>query len=424
MSKIPENDTYATSTQTNDIYLDYQASTPCDIQVQQAMTQILARPGNPHARSHKFGWDANTILDDSRAAVAEAIGALADDIIFTSGATESNNLAIKGLTGFWEESDKKHILTIKTEHKCLLEALATVSRQGYTVEYLDVDEQGLVDPAMLEKHIRPETLCIAISAVNHEIGTIQPLASIGAIARKHKVFLHIDAAQALGKIPIDVNLWNADTLSLSAHKTYGPQGVGALYVRTKPRRMRLKPLSDGGGQERGMRSGTVPVFLAAGMATACKLFANPDFIAAEHARISQLHHRFYDALQALTHIYLNGPQLIKNLPMSDQKRIPHNLNISIAGVEGESLMMTMPHIAYSSGSACTSADLRPSYVLQAIGVTGPKEDLLHSSVRISFGKDTTTDQVDRTIVAFQDAIIRLRSISPVWEDIEKYGAKY
>lgn len=401
------------------IYLDYQASTPCTQPVVEAMLPYFNQIyGNPHARSHQDGWSANDALEIARLQVAKAINATeAQEIIFTSGATESNNLAIKGLGKFWQKT-KNHIITSKMEHKCMFEAIQSMEREGFTVTYLDVNEQGLLDAKAIEAAIQPNTLCVAISAVNHEIGTIQDMESIGKITRKHKVFFIVDAAQALGKIQIDVQKWQADLVSLSAHKTYGPKGIGALFVRTKPNRIRIKPLQHGGGQERGMRSGTTPVTLAVGFGKACELYANKEHIDAELKRISELHTTFLDSIMKLDHIYLNGPWL------NSGKRIPHNINISVAGIEGESLMMEMPNLSFSSGSACTSANLEPSQVLRAIGVMGPKEDLLHSSVRISFGQGTSLKDIEQACVQFNSAITTLREMSPVWEDIITNGVKY
>lgn len=457
-----------------DIYLDYQASTPCDERVIEAMSKCMrTNYGNPHARSHKFGWSTNDALEHARGQIAKAVNANdASEVIFTSGATESNNLAIKGLAEFWKNT-KKHIITIKTEHKCLLEAIKSLQKTGWEVDFLDVDEQGLVNPQDIERSIRSDTLCVAISAVNHEIGTVQPIDVIGKITQKHKIFLHVDAAQALGKIKIDLQDWRANTISLSAHKTYGPQGIGTLIVSKKPQRIRLKALNDGGGQERGMRSGTTPVFLAVGFGLACELFANDQFLTKEFARITDLHAYFLQSLQkAHTRIYLNGPSITSNIcstssfasidntcdissatantnstcdisssapithmglssvvhdiqsdpnlivpTVSSVRRIPHNINISIEGVEGESFMMEMPNLAFSSGSACTSANLEPSYVLKAIGITGEKESLLHSSVRISFGKETTFEQIQQAVLQMISAIADLREISPVWSDL-------
>lgn len=401
------------------IYLDYQASTPCSQEIIDAMVPYFTHIyGNPHSRSHSFGWNANQALEQSREQIAKAINAnSANEIIFTSGATESNNLAIKGLAQFWKDA-KKHIITLETEHKCMFEAIKELERQGWEITYIPVDANGLVDIADIQAAIRPDTLCIALSAVNHEIGAIQPIEKIGAIAQKHNVFFIVDAAQALGKITIDAQKWQADLISLSAHKVYGPKGVGCLFVRTKPKRVRLAPLNHGGGQERNMRSGTMPTPLIVGFGKACELYANTNFITKEWERVKQLHLSFIKGLSELDHIYLNGPSI-----ESDQ-RIPHNVNISIAGIEGESLMMEMPNLAFSSGSACTSANLEPSAVLVAIGMSGPNEDLLHSSVRISFGQQTTLEDIEIVTEQFVKAIKELRAMSPVWEEIIKNGVNY
>lgn len=407
------------------IYLDYQASTPCDQAVVNHMLPYLTEKfGNPHARTHSFGWEAEEALEQARKQIATCIGATENEIIFTSGATESNNLALKGLAKFWHNS-KKHIITSEIEHKCVLEALRELEREGYEITFLHVNEEGFIDLSELEKAIRSDTLCVTISAVNHEIGTIQQMEAIGKITKKHNIFLHVDAAQALGKITIDVNKWNVDLMSLSAHKVYGPKGIGALYLRCKPTRVRVKPLNSGGGQERGMRSGTTPVFLAVGMGQACELFANPTYLAEENKRIFHLHKTFLKSIMELEHIYLNGPNILNHtLDEALTKRIPHNINISIAGVEGEGLMMQLPNCAFSSGSACTSANLEPSYVLRAIGMKDAKEDLLHSSIRISFGKDTTEEEVIFVAEEMKKAINLLREISPVWEELMTTGKSY
>lgn len=433
---------------TSAVYFDYQASTPCDERVVQAMMPFLRDIyGNPHARSHVFGWTAEKALEYARTQVATSINALPETIIFTSGATESNNLAIKGLSEFWKQR-KKHIISTEIEHKCALECVKHLQRQGFEVTYVKLKHDGMIDLDDLKAQIRPDTLMMTIAAVNHEIGTIQPMEEIGKICKKHDIFLHVDAAQAWGKIEIDVEKWNVDLMSLSGHKTYGPKGIGVLYLRCKPRRVRIHPLYHGGGQERGFRSGTMPVFLCIGLGKAAELFCNKANIDSEFERIYQLHNFFINTMKTLPHIHVNGPDISSNVsvniaqtqsddkahsdnlynlhnindtqgsnidtPILKNKRIPHNVNISIAGIEGESLMMYLKEYAFSSGSACTSANLEPSYTLKAIGVS---EDLLHSSVRISFGRQTTQEQVEIFANKLIKAIEYLRSISPVWDCI-------
>lgn len=400
----------------NRIYFDYQASTPCDKEVLETMLPYFSQVfGNPHARSHSFGWEADAALEKAREQVGNAINADKNCIIFTSGATESNNLGLKGLAAFWQKQ-KKHIITTEIEHKCVVEALKDLERAGWEITYLHVDKNGFINPADVEAAIREDTLCVTIAAVNHEIGTIQPIKEIGAICKKKNVFLHVDAAQALGKLPIDVEEWNVDLMSLSAHKTYGPKGVGALYLRTQPKRVRLKPLNSGGGQERGMRSGTTPVPLCVGMGKACELFCGKEYLTKEWNRLRSLQLKLHNGLKDLTYIILNGPEL-EGYDIF-KGRIPHNYNISVAAVEGESLMMYTKELAYSSGSACTSANLEPSYVLRALDV---QEDLLHSSVRISFGKETTEADIDYAIKRLRESIIRLREVSPIWDMILEGG---
>ena len=394
------------------IYLDYQGTTPCDKRVLDAMIPYFTEVfGNPHSRSHPFGWEAEEALENAREQVGRSVNADKQCIIFTSGATESNNLALKGLANFWKDQ-KKHIITTKIEHKCVLEALKELERSGWEVTYLDVNKDGFINPTDIETAIREDTLCVTVAAVNNEIGTIQPIKEIGAICKKKSVFLHVDAAQALGKLPIDVEEWNVDLMSLSAHKAYGPKGVGALYLRCHPKRVRVKPLNSGGGQERNMRSGTTPVPLCVGMGKACELFTDKNYLKQEWERLREIQTILYDGLKELTYINLNGPE-ITGYPIF-QGRIPHNLNISVAGVEGEGLMMSVKELAFSSGSACTSANLEPSYVLRALDI---QEDLLHSSVRLGFGKETTKEQIIYVLNRLSGAIKKLRDASPIWDMI-------
>lgn len=383
------------------IYLDYQATTPCDPRIVEKMMPYFTEYfGNPHSRNHQFGWDAEAAVETARHQIAELIGAHPKEIIFTSGATESNNLALKGV-GFFNQSEKNHIITCVTEHKCILDTCRHLEQQGFTVTYLPVEENGLIDLEKLEEAITEKTALVSIMAVNNEIGVIQPLREIGALCRKKNVFFHTDAAQAVGKIPLNVKDMNIDLLSLSSHKMYGPKGVGALYVSRKPR-VRLTSQMNGGGQERGMRSGTLSPALCVGLGEACRLAQ--EGMAAEHAHILSLNQRFLKKIEtALDHVYLNGDRT---------QRIPGNLNLSFAYVEGEGLMMAIKDLAVSSGSACTSESLEPSYVLRALGVD---EELAHTSLRIGFGRFTTLEEVDTASETIISAVQKLRAMSPLWE---------
>lgn len=383
------------------IYLDYQSTTPCDPRVVEKMipyfTEIF---GNPHARNHPYGWAAEEAVEGARVQVAELIGANPKEIIFTSGATESNNLALKGVGQFYKDK-KNHIITLVTEHKCVLDTCRHLEQDGFKVTYLPVQQNGLVDLNLLKSSITPETLLVSIMAVNNEIGVIQPLAEIGKICRDHGLFFHTDAAQAVGKIPIDVEAMNIDLLSISGHKLYGPKGIGALYVRRKPR-VRISPIINGGGQERGMRSGTLPTPLCVGLGEACAIAKKE--MAQESERLMQLRQRFYDKIMSqLTDVYLNGDWV---------HRIPGNLNLSFAYVEGEGLMMAIKDLAVSSGSACTSESLEPSYVLRALGV---EEELAHTSLRIGMGRFSTQNDVDQAVEKITSAVLKLREMSPLWE---------
>lgn len=383
------------------VYLDNQATTPTDPRVVQAMLPYFTEHfGNPHSRSHHYGWEAEEAVEKSRAQIADIIGADAKEIIFTSGATESNNTALKGLAQFYG-SRKKHIITVQTEHKCVLDTCRHLEQEGFEVTYLPVQKNGLIKLQDLKDAIREDTLVVSIMAVNNEIGVIQPLKEIGEITRAHKVFFHTDAAQAVGKIPLDVDAMNIDLLSISGHKIYGPMGVGALYVRKKPR-VRLNAIINGGGQERGMRSGTLATPLCVGLGEACRIAK--DEMELENKRLIELRDHFWRKLQeALPDIYLNG---------DFHQRVPGNLNISFAYVEGESLIMGIKDIAVSSGSACTSASLEPSYVLHAIGVG---DDLAHTSIRFGFGRFTTREEVDFALDQLITCVTKLREMSPLWE---------
>lgn len=385
----------------NPIYLDYQATTPCDPRVLEKMipyfTEIF---GNAHSRNHSFGWRAEDAIESARSQVAHIIGAEAKEIIFTSGATESNNLALKGAAHFYRDQ-KRHVITSVTEHKCVLDTCRHLEQEGFDVTYLPVASNGIVDLDIFEKSIKPDTLIASIMAVNNEIGVIQPLEEIGRICRKHGVFFHTDAAQAVGKIPIDVNRMNIDLLSISSHKMYGPKGVGALFVRRKPR-VRLQAIINGGGQERGFRSGTLPTPLCVGFGEAC--FLAESEMLEETQRLLKLRTLFLEKIHTnLPDVYLNGDPTIC---------IPGNLNLSFAYVEGEGLMMGIKNLAVSSGSACTSESLEPSYVLRALGV---EEDLAHTSLRIGFGRFTTQSEVIDAAQSIIRAVTRLREMSPLWE---------
>jgi len=383
------------------VYLDYQATTPADPRVVEAMLPYFTEVyGNPHSRSHIYGWQAEEAVEKARGQIAAIIGADPKEIIFTSGATESNNLAIKGVAHFYKER-KNHIVTCVTEHKCVLESCRHLQQEGFEVTYLPVQKSGLIRLEDLEKAITDNTVLVSIMAVHNEIGVIQPLKEIGALCRSRSVFFHTDCAQAVGKIPLDVNEMNIDLMSISGHKMYGPKGIGALYVRRKPR-VRLQALISGGGQERGMRSGTLPTPLCVGLGLACEIARNE--MAAESERLHMLRDRFYKKIMAqLPEVYLNGDL---------EHRIPGNLNLSFAYVEGESLIMGIKNLSVSSGSACTSASLEPSYVLRALGVT---EDLAHTSLRIGFGRFTTEADVDFAVAEIVAHVKRLREMSPLWE---------
>lgn len=386
------------------VYLDYSATTPIDPRVVEAMLPYLTEKfGNPASRSHQYGWDAETAVENARAEVAALVNADPKEIVWTSGATEANNLAIKGAANFYQNKGK-HLITLKTEHKAVLDTMRELERQGFDVTYLDVLPNGLVDMAALESALRPDTILVSIMAVNNEIGVIQPIAEIGELLRSKGVLFHVDAAQATGKIDIDLSKLKVDLMSFSAHKTYGPKGIGALYVRRKPR-VRLEAQMHGGGHERGMRSGTLPTFLIVGMGEAFRLARLE--MKAENERILALRERLLKGLSDLPEIHVNGDLA---------HRVPHNLNISFAYVEGESLMMAVKDIAVSSGSACTSASLEPSYVLRALGLT---DELAHSSIRFSIGRFTTEEEIDFTVDLLHKQIGRLRELSPLWEMVQE-----
>ena len=387
------------------MYMDYSATTPVDPRVVEAMVPWLGeRFGNPASRSHAYGWEASEAVERARADVAALVGADAREIIWTSGATESDNLAIKGAAHFYQ-SRGKHLITVKTEHKAVLDTMRELERQGFEVTYLDVQENGLFDPETFAAAIRPDTILASVMLVNNEIGVIQPIETLGRICREKNVVFHVDAAQAAGKVDIDLSALPVDLMSLSAHKIYGPKGIGALYVRRKPR-VRLEAQMHGGGHERGLRSGTLPTHQIVGMGEAFRLAREE--MREENARILALRNRLLAGLrEGMEHIYVNGDM---------EQRVAHNLNVSFAYVEGESLMMAVKDIALSSGSACTSASLEPSYVLRALGRS---DELAHSSIRFSIGRFTTAEEVDYVVRVFREKIARLRELSPLWEMVQE-----
>ncbi|WP_207216272.1 IscS subfamily cysteine desulfurase [Candidatus Finniella inopinata] len=383
------------------IYLDYQATTPCDPRVLEKMLPYFSGIfGNAHSRNHLHGWMAEEAIETARQQIADVIGADEREVIFTSGATESNNMAIKGVASFYQDQ-KNHIVTCVTEHKCVLDSCRRLEQEGFEVTYLPVQPNGLIDLNQLRDAITDKTVLVSIMAVNNEIGVIQPLSEIGKICREKGTLFHTDAAQAVGKIPLDVNEMNIDLLSISGHKVYGPKGIGALFVRRKPR-VRMQALISGGGQERGMRSGTLPTPLCVGFGEACALAWRE--MSKEDQRIRVLSQRLYKGLtDQLPYVYLNGDAV---------QRIPGNLNLSFAYVEGEGLMMGFKELSVSSGSACTSSSLEPSYVLRALGV---EEELAHTSIRFGIGRYTTMPEIDLTIEKVVKAVERLREMSPLWE---------
>ena len=382
------------------IYLDYAATTPVDPRVADKMIPYLTQTfGNPASNSHSFGWVAEEAVENARNEIAALIGADSKEIVFTSGATESNNLAIKGAAHFYAAKGK-HLITLKTEHKAVLDTMRELEREGFEVTYLGVQENGLVDLAELKAAIRPDTTLVSTMWVNNEIGVIQDIEAIGQICKEHDVLLHVDAAQATGKVHINVRELNIGLMSMSAHKTYGPKGIGALYVRRKPR-VRLEAQMHGGGHERGFRSGTLATHQIVGMGEAYRLARLE--MDAENERILALRNRFLDAIKDIDEVYINGDL---------QQRVPQNLNVSFNFVEGESLIMAVKELAVSSGSACTSASLEPSYVLRALG---RNDELAHSSLRITFGRFTTEADVDFAAELIKSKIGKLRELSPLWE---------
>ncbi|HNU66208.1 MAG: IscS subfamily cysteine desulfurase [Methylotenera sp.] len=383
------------------IYLDYSATTPVDPRVAAKMIPYLTEHyGNPASRSHPYGWTAEKAVENAREEVAKLVNADPREIVWTSGATESNNLAIKGAANFYASTKGKHIITVATEHKAVIDTVRELERQGFTATYLEPEPTGLVDLEKFKAAIRPDTVLASVMLVNNEIGVIQDIEAIGKICREHGVIFHVDAAQATGKVAIDLEKLPVDLMSFSAHKTYGPKGIGALYVRRKPR-IRIEAQMHGGGHERGMRSGTLATHQIVGMGEAFRIAREE--MEMENARIRKLRDRLLTGLQSIEETYVNGEL---------DHRIPHNLNISFNYVEGESLIMAVKGIAVSSGSACTSASLEPSYVLRALGRS---DELAHSSIRFSIGRFTTEADVDYTIALLKEKISKLRELSPLWE---------
>lgn len=384
------------------IYFDYSATTPVDKRVATKMCDCLTTEGNfgnPASSSHEFGWKAEEAVDQARKDVADLINANPKEIIFTSGATESDNLAIKGIAHFYKKKGK-HIITCKTEHKAVLDSCRQLEREGYEVTYLDPEDNGLIDLDKLKGALRDDTILVSIMHVNNEIGVIQDIKAIGELTREHKIMFHVDAAQSAGKVPIDMEDLKVDLMSFSAHKIYGPKGIGALYVRRKPR-VRIEAQMHGGGHERGMRSGTLATHQIVGMGEAFRLAKEE--MAADNERIRMLRDRLLNGLDSIEETYINGDM---------EQRVPHNLNISFNFVEGESLIMALKELAVSSGSACTSASLEPSYVLRALG---RNDELAHSSIRFSLGRFTTEEEIDFAIAKINDNIGKLRELSPLWE---------
>ena len=384
------------------IYLDYSATTPVDPRVAEKMMQCLTIDGifgNPASRSHRFGWQAEEAIDIARNQIADLIGADPREIVFTSGATEADNLALKGVANFYQKKGK-HIITSKTEHKAILDTCRQLEREGFEVTYLAPKSDGLIDLKELEAAMRDDTILVSIMHVNNEIGVVQDIAAIGELCRSKGIIYHVDATQSVGKLPIDLSKLKVDLLSLSAHKVYGPMGIGALYVRRKPR-IRLEAQMHGGGHERGMRSGTLAVHQIVGMGEAYRILKEE--MADETKRLNELRLRLWNGIKDIEEVYING---------SLEHTAPNILNVSFNYVEGESLMMALKDLAVSSGSACTSASLEPSYVLRALGLT---DELAHSSIRFSLGRFTTEEEIDYAIEQIHSAIGRLRDLSPLWE---------
>jgi len=382
------------------IYLDYSATTPVDPRVAQKMIPYLTEQfGNPASRSHSFGWTAEKAVEEARAQVAALVNCDPKEIVWTSGATESINLALKGAAHFYKDKGR-HVVTVKTEHKATLDTVRELEREGFAATYLDVLPNGLLDLGALEAALRPDTIVVSVMAVNNEIGVVQDIAAVGELCRRRGILFHVDAAQATGKIPVDLGALKVDLMSFSAHKTYGPKGVGALYVRRKPR-VRIEAQMHGGGHERGMRSGTLPTHQIVGMGEAFRIARLE--MATENERIRMLRDKLWKGLSEIEEVYVNGDL---------EGRVPHNLNVSFNFVEGESLIMAIKDVAVSSGSACTSASLEPSYVLRALGRS---DELAHSSIRFTVGRFTTEAEIAYTVDLLQRKVAKLRELSPLWE---------
>jgi len=396
--------TLSAEPQMKPLYMDSQATTSLDPRVLDTMLPFLTSYyGNPHSRTHQYGWESEAAMETAREQVADLIGADPKEIIWTSGATESNNITVKGVGRFYA-SKKKHVITTQTEHKCVLDSCRILESEGIDVTYLPVKSDGLVDMETLEASIRPDTSLVSIMTVNNEIGVIQPVEEIGKLCRSKKVFFHTDAAQAVGKIPMDVNKMNIDLMSISGHKIYGPKGVGALYVRRRPR-VRVEPIQSGGGQERGLRSGTVPTPLVVGLGAACALAREE--MEYDHKHVTRLSNKLVEGITSQL------PNVVRN---GGTSLYPGCVNLSFHCVEGESLLMALKDVALSSGSACTSASLEPSYVLRALGA---EEDMAHSSIRFGIGRFSSDEEVEYTIERTVKEVNRLRDMSPLWDMVQE-----
>ncbi|MCL4745894.1 MAG: IscS subfamily cysteine desulfurase [Burkholderiaceae bacterium] len=386
------------------VYLDYSATTPVDPRVVDKMVPYLNEKfGNPASRSHAYGWTAEQAVEDARAQVAALVNCDPKEIVWTSGATESINLALKGAAHFYQERGK-HLITVKTEHKATLDTMRELERQGFEVSYLDVDAEGMLDTATFEQSLRKDTIVVSVMLVNNEIGVIQDIAAIGEICRARGIIFHVDAAQGTGKVPIDLASLKVDLMSFSAHKTYGPKGIGALFVRRKPR-VRIEAQMHGGGHERGFRSGTLATHQIVGIGEAFRIAAEE--MAVEGERVRMLRDRLWSGLRDMEEVYLNGHM---------DRRVPHNLNLSFNYVEGESLIMAVKDLAVSSGSACTSASLEPSYVLRALG---RNDELAHSSIRFTIGRFSTEQEIDFAVELIKVKVAKLRELSPLWEMVQE-----
>jgi cysteine desulfurase len=387
------------------IYLDYQSTTPMDPRVIDVMVKTMKEDyGNPHSRTHSLGWKAEELVEIARKQVADLIGADPKEIFFTSGATESNNIAVKGVAHFYGATGKNHIITTYTEHKCIINSARDLEQEGFSVTFLPVQQNGLVDLKELEAAITDKTCLVSIMTVNNEIGVIQPIKEIGALCRKKGAYFHTDAAQAFGKIPLNVDAMNIDLMSISGHKIYGPKGVGALYIRRKPR-VRIKSIISGGGQERGIRSGTLATPLVVGLGKAAEIAKNE--MEQDFNHVKKLGAKLYQGIMETTQVFLNGDK---------EQRYPGNLNFSFAGIEGESMIMAIKDLAVSSGSACTSSSLEPSYVLHSLGV---EDELAHTSIRFGIGRFTTEEEIDYAINLIKTKVQKLRDLSPLWEMMQE-----